>query len=663
MRTRWLQTLIAFGLASILASAAATASAQISKGSDGDPFDASNGTVVLADLTNPDTDPLDAFRTGGTFEGGNTLMVNGGPGTLSYIEIQTGGLVQLEGVRVLASNDQYADPPGEPCCLRRAMSGFRLRADIDEDGSYETTVFDVLVNPQYELDPKNATDQVGVLDMTLLLEGVVIARRWRVETIQGSNSPPFEGVRIIEIDAIGALDRDLDGIRDDGDNCPDTYNPLQEDLDGDEYGNVCDNCPRIANDQSDLDEDGYGDACDALPASGNEELVLGDPTPQPPGGPVQLDATFVNPTGVEILVVRPTCFNTTFEVRDDLGQLLPPRYRIGPPVKLTLASEDPDGDLIVIGPGESFTVTCDLAELYAPEALTSGPGGTLETYEATATYSNDLIDRDCTGPSPDPVECVEVSSGTPTFVGEVTSAPVEVQIEGEPVTSEETVEASCTATPSTWYSQWRATPGPTVSTTLSGLIAGDVDPTSLRLNGSLAPVSSAPAGGDLIAVFDRAEAVAALGSVVPGTTVFPRITGAFAAGAGPAFLRAPCEVAIQAAIPVEIDIRPGSEENKINLGSNGNIPVAILGSAEFDAATVDPVTLRLASAGLKLKGQGKGGGIFSLDDVNGDGFPDLLAHIATQGLELTATSVSAELIGTTFDGTPIFGVDAVVVKE
>lgn len=112
-------------------------------------------------------------------------------------------------------------------------------------------------------------------------------------------------------------DLDKDGIPDTIDNCPGIPNPLQEDLDNDQIGDVCDpdqdgdgicdpgvaegtggcrydrghadNCPRIPNvgdrdvdndgvgdfcdnchttpnqDQKDRDQDGHGDACDAFP--------------------------------------------------------------------------------------------------------------------------------------------------------------------------------------------------------------------------------------------------------------------------------------------------------------------------------------------------------------------------------------------------------------
>ncbi len=82
-------------------------------------------------------------------------------------------------------------------------------------------------------------------------------------------------------------DSDNDGVDDNCDNCPNTYNPNQADDDNDGIGNVCDtgspscpnasgldsdgdgiddtcdNCPNTANpDQTDTDGDGVGDACD-----------------------------------------------------------------------------------------------------------------------------------------------------------------------------------------------------------------------------------------------------------------------------------------------------------------------------------------------------------------------------------------------------------------
>ena len=51
-------------------------------------------------------------------------------------------------------------------------------------------------------------------------------------------------------------------------------------------------------------------------------------------------------------------------------------------------------------------------------------------------------------------------------------------------------------------------------------------------------------------------------------------------------------------VDIQIDIKPDDATNAINLGSNGNIPVAILSSASFDAQDVDPITVTLAGAVL-----------------------------------------------------------------
>ncbi len=112
-------------------------------------------------------------------------------------------------------------------------------------------------------------------------------------------------------------------------------------------------------------------------------------------------------------------------------------------------------------------------------------------------------------------------------------------------------------------------------------------------------------------------------------------------------------------VTVTIDIKPGSFPNSINLGSNGTVPVAIFSDTAFDATTVDPTTVTLASAPVKLKGNGTL--MSSFQDVNGDGLMDLVVHVNTQALQLSLTDTEAVLEGKTFGGTAIQGTDSVRV--
>lgn len=115
-------------------------------------------------------------------------------------------------------------------------------------------------------------------------------------------------------------------------------------------------------------------------------------------------------------------------------------------------------------------------------------------------------------------------------------------------------------------------------------------------------------------------------------------------------------------VDVDIDIKPGSYPNSINLGANGNVPVAIFSTEDFDAMIIDPLTVTLAGASVRIKG--KGTPQTSAEDVDGDGLLDLIVHVDTTALELTGNDTEAILEGQTFDGTSIRGVDTVrIIQE
>jgi hypothetical protein len=108
---------------------------------------------------------------------------------------------------------------------------------------------------------------------------------------------------------------------------------------------------------------------------------------------------------------------------------------------------------------------------------------------------------------------------------------------------------------------------------------------------------------------------------------------------------------------VNIDIKPGSDPNSINLNSKGKIPVAVLSSDIFDAATIDPATVSLAGAPVIIKRNGSP--MASLEDVNIDGYLDLVLHYDMTSLLLEHSDTEADLEGLTYDGRKVKGTDSI----
>ena len=98
-------------------------------------------------------------------------------------------------------------------------------------------------------------------------------------------------------------------------------------------------------------------------------------------------------------------------------------------------------------------------------------------------------------------------------------------------------------------------------------------------------------------------------------------------------------------IHVNIDVKPGSFPNAINMRSNGVVPVALLGSAEFDVHGVDTRTVTFGPMHHHEHGGGTAALRYAFEDVNGDGYMDLIFHFATRATGLTSSDTEACLHG------------------
>jgi hypothetical protein len=101
-------------------------------------------------------------------------------------------------------------------------------------------------------------------------------------------------------------------------------------------------------------------------------------------------------------------------------------------------------------------------------------------------------------------------------------------------------------------------------------------------------------------------------------------------------------------------VRYGCTNPWIFTGSNGTVPVAILGSASFDVTTIDTSSLSFAGATP-----------ISTDysDVNLDGFLDLSLNVKQSSTNLTTGNTSAAVTGFLLDGRPFVAPARVLVSS
>ncbi len=119
----------------------------------------------------------------------------------------------------------------------------------------------------------------------------------------------------------------------------------------------------------------------------------------------------------------------------------------------------------------------------------------------------------------------------------------------------------------------------------------------------------------------------------------------------------------------DLDIRPGEYPNKLNRNAGNNIPVAIVGEADLDVATIDATSVTL---------EGLVPVSWAITDVcspsgasGADGYPDLVFQFENRGVAAIpkvqsaakGTTVALTITGTLTSGIPLEGTDDVFISD
>ena len=113
----------------------------------------------------------------------------------------------------------------------------------------------------------------------------------------------------------------------------------------------------------------------------------------------------------------------------------------------------------------------------------------------------------------------------------------------------------------------------------------------------------------------------------------------------------------QAVQSVVIDVKPGSDPNCFNVNGHGVIPVAILGSAEFDVTAIDHSSLSFGGLGVRVRGNRYPQ--CSVEYSNGDPHLDLVCHFEDDSGAWVEGGDEATLTGTLVSGDRFEGSDSI----
>ena len=113
---------------------------------------------------------------------------------------------------------------------------------------------------------------------------------------------------------------------------------------------------------------------------------------------------------------------------------------------------------------------------------------------------------------------------------------------------------------------------------------------------------------------------------------------------------------------IEIEVKPGSESKEIPIKTERVFPIAILGSAKLDITLVNPRTIRVTAADKKLVGRSDTR-TCRREDVNRDGFQDLVCDVKTAAFKLEAGETVLSLEAETYEREKLKAESKILIVE
>ncbi len=113
----------------------------------------------------------------------------------------------------------------------------------------------------------------------------------------------------------------------------------------------------------------------------------------------------------------------------------------------------------------------------------------------------------------------------------------------------------------------------------------------------------------------------------------------------------------QQPLKVTIDVKPGDEKVTIEPEREGMVPIVIVTTPQFDAAKVDPDTVRIGPAGTEAS-------VFRsmLEDVDKDGDVDRMMLVRVRDMRIQCGNKVIKVTGRTEEGRQFEGSDAVTTE-